>query len=312
MRRAPDRRVPAHRNHARAWFCALLLCLAATAIAAPPKTAKSDPAALIDALALRDRALIDATVAAMPASGGGVPALYVVGFAGDATEDVFRNEVRFLTEDVAPRYAAQQRVVALVNHLDSLERTPSPLATTENLRYALQSIARRMAATDDILLLYMTMHGTETHALVAQLPPLIDEDITPTQLRAVLDDAGIVNRVLVLSACYSGGFIPALQSPDTLLITAARADRTSFGCGSDASITFFGQAWLLDGLNADTDFASAFNLATRAIKQRERELDFPRSFPRIVLGARLAPKLARLQATLADTPPAVYPYPLTP
>ncbi|WP_101926572.1 MULTISPECIES: C13 family peptidase [Luteimonas] len=305
-------RVMPSRRTARGWLCALLLCLAAPALAAPGKTAKLDVGALAGAMALRDRALIDAAVAAMPAQTGGTPALYIVGMAGDSTEDVFRNEVRFLVEHVAPRLGAAQRALPLVNHVDSLDAAPAPLATAANLRHALAALAARMDPDRDVLLLYMTMHGTETHELVVRLPPLVDEALTPTQLRDALDDAGIVNRVVVLSACYAGGFIPALRSPDTLVITAAREDRPSFGCGSDATITFFGQAWLLDGLNADPGFAGAYALATRAIKRRERKLDFPRSMPRLDLGDRIAPTLARLQATYPELPPAVYPYPVSP
>src|SRR3546814_1766943 len=89
-----------------------------------------------------------------------------------------------------------------------------------------------MDRDEDLLLLYLTMHGTEDHELAVTFPPLLEEWITPPQLRAALDDAGIRNRVVVISACFSGGFIPDLRDARTLVITAARADRASFGCGS--------------------------------------------------------------------------------
>jgi len=263
--------------------------------------------------ATRDHALIEAAVAAMPVSTGDAPALYVVGVAGDAGEDVFRNEVRFLTERVAPRLGAGARALALVNHIDSLKGAGTPLATVSNLRHVLSALGAHMDRERDVLLLYLTMHGSPDHALGLALPDGSEDTITPDALRAALDASGIVNRVVVISACYSGGFMPALKDPDTLVLTAARPDRPSFGCGSESTITFFGHAWLLDGLNADRDFANAYRLAARAIKQRERKLGYERSGPQIAAGARIGPTLSRWQATLpADPAPAVYPYPISP
>jgi len=271
------------------------------------------PLQAADPLATRDRSLIDATVAAMPVGEGYAPALYVIGVAGDAGENVFRNEVRFLTERVTPRLGAGMRALALVNHADSLEGAGTPLATAPNLRYALAAVGAHMDRERDVLLLYLTMHGSPDHALGLALPDGSEDTITPNALRAALDDSGIVHRVVVISACYSGGFVPALKDPDTLVLTAARPDRPSFGCGSESTITFFGHAWLLDGLNADRDFANAWRFAARAIKQRERKLGYPRSGPQIAGGARIGATLARWQATLpADPPPAVYPYPIAP
>ena len=64
-----------------------------------------------------------------------------------------------------------------------------------------------------------------------------------------LDEAGIQRRVVVVSACYSGGFVPALADARTLVITAARHDRPSFGCGVSSRITYFGEAFLAGALN---------------------------------------------------------------
>ncbi|MDR7192889.1 C13 family peptidase [Luteimonas terrae] len=297
MRPASGRRVISRWMQAAALLC-LLVC-------APLQAAES--------LATRDHALIEAAVDAMPNGTGDAPALYVVGVAGDAGEDVFRNEARFLTDRVAPRLGAGARALALVNTTDSLKGAGTPLATPANLRHALSAVGAHMDRERDVLLLYLTMHGSPDHALGLALPDGSEDTITPDALRAALDDSGIVHRVIVISACYSGGFVPALKTPDTLVLTAARPDRPSFGCGSESTITFFGHAWLLDGLNADRDFASAYRLAARAIKQRERKLGYARSGPQIAEGARIGQTLARWQATLPSShAPAVYPYPITP
>jgi len=89
-------------------------------------------------------------------------------------------------------------------------------------------------------------------------------------LRKRLDGAGIRHRVIAISACYAGGLIDDLGDPDTLVLAAARRDRTSFGCGNDSVATYFGRAWLVDGLNDTLDFSAAFDQARLAIATRER------------------------------------------
>jgi hypothetical protein len=132
--------------------------------------------------------------------------------------------------------------------------------------------------------------------------------LTPEQLRDALDDAGIRNRVLVVSACYSGGFLPALRDPDALVITAARHDRASFGCGSESVATYFGRAWMIEGLNRGISFIAAYDHATRRIAQRERIEDYESSLPQIAVGANIGKRLRAWQATLSEAPAVTFPY----
>src|SRR3546814_2060692 len=90
----------------------------------------------------------------------GTVALYAIVFAGDSTEDVFRNEVDYLDTLASDRLDARG-VVTLVNHFDSLTSAPRPLATLDNLRIALAGVGDAMDRDEDLLLLYLTMHGTE-------------------------------------------------------------------------------------------------------------------------------------------------------
>ncbi|RXE08863.1 peptidase C13, partial [Xanthomonas perforans] len=122
-------------------------------------------------------------------------------------------------------------------------------------------------------------------------------------------DAGIDNRIIVLSACYSGGFIPALRSPQTLILTAARADRPSFGCGNTSNATYFGQAWLIDAMNQSDDPLAAFDIAKAAITAREKQEGELPSLPQQSLGKRIAPVLARWRAGVHLGPAVAYPYP---
>lgn len=261
-----------------------------------------------ESITARDQRLLAADIAALTPQRPGQVDLYVVGFAGDSTEDVFRNEVAYLDALMSTRFGAHGRVVTLVNHLDSLTTAPQPLATLENLRIALAGVGKAMDRDEDVLLLYLTLHGTEEHELAVQLPPVLEQWITPRELRAALDDAGIRNRVVAISACYSGGFIPALRDARTLVVTAARADRSSFGCGSESDATYFGRAWLVDGLNRTTSFIDAYRIAADEISQWEDEDGETPSMPQIVEGDAIIPMLQRWRSQLEPGPVVPYPY----
>ena len=279
--------------------CALLASLATAAV---PR--KADPA---DAIADRDEKLIAKETAALPAQRPGAIDLYAIGVAGDGTEAVFRNEVEYFATLMRRRFNARG-VVTLVSNPDSIEAKPQPLASYDNLYDAVMGVARHMDRREDILLLYLTMHGTPEHELVLYNPPYVDDALVPEDLRFVLDKAGIRNRVIAISACYSGGFIPELRGDDTLVMTAARKDRTSFGCGADSTATFFARAWMIEGLNHTADFAAAFRHAQSRIRDWERNVDFEASHPQISQGKEIAKQLAMWRSQLDAGPAVAYPW----
>ncbi len=284
----------------------LLLCLLVLFGVTGSATAKglADPA-----LRERQRALIESALAALAPQRPGQPDLYVVGVGGDSTEDVFRNEAVYLEALMSKRFGARGRVLTLINHSDSLNGPPRPLATLDNLRSALAGVGNTMDREQDVLLLFMTMHGTAEHQLFVQMPPFYFDLIDPRQLRKALDDAGIRNRVLVISACYSGGFVPALKDDNTLVLTAAHKNRTSFGCGADSDITYFGRAWLVDALNQTTDFVAAFETAKALIAEREDAEDFRPSRPQIAIGKAIIPRLEAWQSQLVPGPKVAFTLP---
>jgi hypothetical protein len=248
--------------------------------------------------------LLDDNLARVHARTPGHTNLYALGFAGDGEENVFRNEVDYFAKLVTNRFGADGHVLELVNSPRTFENTP--LATRTNLYAALDGIAAKMDRDEDVLLLFLTSHGSQDHELSVQLGALPLDQLAPDDIRDALDAAKIRWRVIVVSACYSGGFVPALREPHTLIITAARADRSSFGCGSDSKITYFGQAFLADALNTTTDFREAYERARKTIagwERRDREVP---SEPQLWEGDQIEAKLASWRATLPPAPPVPF------
>lgn len=236
------------------------------------------------------RSMVHKALAQLSARVPGQPNLYVLAFGGDGGEDVFRNEAEYTAKLFPQRFGDSTHVMVLENNPAALEHRP--LATWSNLEEALDGLADVMKPDEDILLLYMTTHGDEDHNLLVDMDPLPLDQIGAADLSDILDKRPFKWKVVVVNACYSGGFVPALQGAGTLVITAARTDRSSFGCGSDSDITYFGRAWLVDGLNRTPDFMEAFRQASGEIAQWETKDKLTPSEPQMNVGAGIADQLA--------------------
>lgn len=218
--------------------------------------------------------------------------LFFVGFAGDAHQDVFFKEVSYAKRLFDERFDTRGHSLNLINHLQTAETLP--LATATNLRLALKRIGELMNAEEDVLVLYLTSHGSQTHELTVDFWPMALNAITPETLNAMLDEAGIKWRVVIISACYSGGFIAALQKPDTVVATASASDRSSFGCDNKSEFTYYGEAIFKDQLQRHHSLLTALQQAKISINEREQREQLEPSLPQLSIGAAIAPKLQRL------------------
>jgi hypothetical protein len=222
--------------------------------------------------------------------------LFFIGFAGDADEDVFMNEVLAAQDIVKNYFDTYGRSMTLINNNETLESIP--LANGHNLKYSISKVAELMNKEEDILLLFLTSHGSEDHYLTANFPPFKLNNINASNIKQSLDGAGIKWRIIIISACYSGGFIEPLAGPSTLLITAASADRNSFGCGHDGKYTYFGDAYFEKGLKKTKSFVKAFDKAANIISTKEKEDGFKNSDPQISLGSEIKNKLIEFEKEL--------------
>ena len=228
----------------------------------------------------------------------GVRDIYGIVFAPYGSEDVFLRESHLAAGVLRERFDAQGRVLQLLNHAGATQTLP--WATPLNLRRAIEAVAARMDREQDVLVLYLTSHGASNFELAAYHWPLEVPRLTPAELRKMLDDAGIRNRVIAISACYSGGWIDPLASETTLVMTAADATHTSYGCGRRSELTFFGRALWDEQLRRTHAFEDAFAAAVPVIRQREVEAKKNDGFsnPQIRVGAGIRPVLAEVAQRL--------------
>jgi hypothetical protein len=241
----------------------------------------------VEAAYYRQPQLVDRALAQLQPRTGRTH-LYFVGFAGYGAEAVFKREVLAVRELFDERFGTRGRSIALVNHASTVDDIP--LANATNLDRVLQHLGGLIDRDRDLLFLFLTSHGAKG-VFAVDMPGFGFNNLTPGRLKDMLDRSGIKNRVVVLSACHSGSFIPALADPTTLVITAARADRTSFGCEDKRQWTYFGDAFFNHALREDASFVRAFDQAKRLIRQWERKERLTPSLPQVAGGAALEASL---------------------
>ncbi|MCY1419063.1 Peptidase C13 family protein [compost metagenome] len=225
---------------------------------------------------LNQGGLLANALAAIPASTPDIE-LYSLTLAGDGKQSVFLREADFVSKMLLSRFGAKGQI-SLVNHRDHL--ADRPMATRENLERAAQALAER-SGPEDLIFIYLTSHGTHDHELVLDQPRLQLSDLQADELAAVLAPLKNRDKVIVISACYSGGFIAPLKDDKTLIMTASRADRVSFGCSEEADFTYFGDALFAQALAQTDDLQQAFNLARTHVAEREQSENFDASEPQI-------------------------------
>jgi hypothetical protein len=206
----------------------------------------------------------------------------VVSFGLFGDQGVFRSEAAGAAQIVASRFGGGPVVV-------KFNTKTGGDATVEALAATLQAAAKTMNGESDILFLILTSHGSRDGLAVTA--GRLAETLTPSNLADMLDRTGVRHRVVIISACYSGVFIPRLADADTLVITAADANHASFGCEDKAKWTYFGDAFFNVAPRRAKSLKDAFLLARSLVLKRELRQGFDPSHPQMAGGGDVEPLL---------------------
>lgn len=224
-------------------------------------------------------------------SGDSAPQLYYLGFAPYGSQQVFMREETLARAKIAERFHAENNGLSLVNQPSTV--FTQPLADRTNLRHALLGLSRKMDVTKDVLWLFITSHGAHNKgAAISFYPFPFDADLSPATLKKQLDEAGIKWRIIVVSACYSGYYVPTLSDENTIVVTAASAENTSFGCDDKEEFTYFGEALFKKSFDATSPLEDIFKRAIKEVEAREinEKIDQP-SQPQLFIGDKIKHKL---------------------
>jgi hypothetical protein len=252
-----------------------------------------EDAAQAEVLFYDQPARIAAAVERVRPSVRGRTSVYFLGFAGDGDPAVFRREAQFASEVFGRRYGSEGRSLLLINNVE--DRDSYPLASVSGLSQALKLLATRMDPDNDVLVLFLTSHGSED-GLEVQNGSLPLAQLAPADLHEALETAGIRWPLIVVSACYAGVFLDELKGDTTAIVTAADAAHSSFGCEEDRDLTWFGEAFLKDALPDSATLVDAFHKASALIVQREDAGHQTHSNPQLYVGDSMKRKLAGIEA----------------
>ncbi len=230
----------------------------------------------------------------------GITDLYFVGAAGWSGQDVFAREVRSARKLFDERFDTRGRSIVLAN--EKAGDREAPAAVVPTIRRALTAVAARMDREEDVLFFFVTSHGSERGIALSPRrgSGFRDDVLTPSDLRSMLDAAGITWRVLVVSGCDTGVFVGSLAEDHTLLATAASSDRASYGCADGNAFTDFGRALFGEALVKERSLVTATADAVLLVDREEKAAARAASRPQIAEGRLIREKLRELEKRLGE------------
>lgn len=134
-------------------------------------------------------------------------------------------------------------------------------------------------------LFYLSSHGKKNQGVY--LKRAQNQTLTPQQLNVALNwHCGNKPTVVLISACYSGKFIPALKQSNRIIMTAASAQRPSFGCSEDTEYTFW-DGCVIDNLPQSETWQQLAKNVNSCISHKEKTLGYPASMPQAFFGGKV-------------------------
>ncbi|MBU7580062.1 MAG: peptidase C13, partial [Porphyrobacter sp.] len=237
---------------------------------------------------------LDTALAALKPQRPGTADAYVLTIALDS-DPVFAREAREAARVLSERYGAEGRTLTLAG--PDGKRDDAPHGSITALLLSLAHFGTVMDGKEDVLVLYTTSHGSDI-GLAYHYGDSGYGILSPPRLKTALEEAGIRRRVLILSACYSGVFVPMLASPDTAILTAAASTRSSFGCVAENDWTFFGDALINRALRQPVGLEEAARAAGRSVADWEAKARFLASLPQVSIGSAARGWLPQIEAAM--------------
>ena len=162
--------------------------------------------------------------------------------------------------------------VAKFGYTDGRLSEPTP----EALNGAIARLAGAARDGEDVVVVMMTTHGSPE--FLAQKPANTDQisGVSAEALATFLEPLNDDKQVIILQACYSGSLIDDLAHPNRIILTAAAADRTSFGCSPDNDNTFFIKS-LNAALSEGGSWSEIFGRTKSNVEALETSFEIPAS-----------------------------------
>lgn len=227
---------------------------------------------------------LETAINALKPQRNGVVDVYVVSIGLDS-DAVFGREAGEAAKVLGRRYGAADRTIFMSAGADE-KPAGTPQGSPPNLSIALAAVAGKMNLKEDVLILFATTHGDPVSGLVYRDGSNGAGMIAPQRLASLLDGLGFERRMILLSACFAGVFIPDLTNENSIIVTAASSTRPSFGCAPGNDWTFFGDALINNALRKAQPFDKASDEAILLISKWETDRKLVPSRPQVFVGEK--------------------------
>jgi hypothetical protein len=199
-----------------------------------------------------------------------------------APSEVFDNARHDISADLVKLGFAPNNILQFSTVPDTHPGTAP--STKQTIANALWDLSNR---TTGGCFVYFTSHGSPDGIVLGE------GTFAPDTMANMIDNAcGSRPTVVFVAACFSGVFVPALSAPNRFVMTAARPDRPSFGCGDNDHYTFFDNCWL-DNVGGVGDFGALANGILACVSRKEAEIHAYPSEPQLAIGAQIAAAMPR-------------------
>jgi Peptidase C13 family len=247
-------------------------------------------------------ALITMLLAAMtPANAGPFDSWAAIVVAGDyrahsgAPSEVFDNARRDLVTALKQIGFAEANIQQYSTRPEKDPDTHPSLTDAQAIHDKFKLLAQKAPAG---CFVYVTSHG-------APLGIMLGDALVPFRAIGDIVDDACSNRptIVIMSACFSGMSIPVLLNQNRMILTAARSDRTSFGCGEALQYTFFDQCFL-ESLPMSPNFPALADKTKECVAARETaEMATPPSEPQLYIGSAISGFLKSANFALRTSAP---------
>ena len=255
-----------------------------------PKTANSR--IVSDDLLAKQLVVVEQALAKLPQ---GERTVLYIGSAQHSQSLAFQGDVLLAQKQLKAINPKLQSII-LSNEIQTSQLI-YPFATLHTLTQTFDRVAELSKKYPLKVVVLISTHGN-VDVLSSTVANESYTHIQSKHLQPWLDALGNTPTAVILSACYSGSFLPALSRLDNgqrLVLTAAAANRNSFGCAYQSENTHFIGALFGPEFDPGKTWQHNFDAAKLTIEKKEIALGLaPASNPQSSIPAGLA------QVSVAD------------
>ena len=208
------------------------------------------------------------------------PGFKVVEIAGDGCLPVFDNAVSAFDARLVADGAGDP---AGTRRLSANPRSGAGEAGPATVAQIVRAVASMRPTAGQGCLVFATSHGVRQAGLYLSLR---NEVLTPGALdRELVQGCGGAPTAVIVSSCFSGSFARApMTRANRVILTAARPDRTSFGCQAGRVYTVYDKC-LLGALDHERGWVQAHASIRACVAAEERRENVMPSEPQAWFGA---------------------------